>query len=328
MFITIRSLFKVFLVAIFLTMSLFVGNGLSQESYPNRPITMVCWSGAGGQQDVLTRTLCKAAEKELGQPIVVENKTGASGIIGVNFVLKSKPDGYTLGVATTSAYINLPHIKKTPFNVLTDITDIMTFTKVAHNLSVRADSPWNTFEDVIKFSKENPGKFKYGHVGIGSTQQVYMEMIAMKEGVKWTGIPFKGNTESVVACLGGHIDAVAAGPLDVVSFVKAKKLKLLLLLTDSRWPDFPDVPTVLEKGYDFFISNRMGFFGPKGMTDPVRQKLEDAFKKAMKDPSFIEMMNKFQLEIAYMSGKDYTGYWRSRYETMGRAIKALGIEEQ
>jgi tripartite-type tricarboxylate transporter receptor subunit TctC len=316
---------KMSITVTFLILGLFVGSGLSQESYPNRPVTVVAWAGAGGMMDVVARALCRVAEKELGQPIVVENRTGATGTIGINYVLKSKPDGYTLGVSATSAYIFSPHLRDTPYNVLTDSVDIIAYGKATHALCVKADAPWKTYEDIISYARKNPGKFTYSSSGVGSIHHITMERIAMKEGIKWTMVPFKGNMEAVAACLGGHIDAALGGPVDVNAFVKEGKLRMLLLLDDTRWPEFPDIPTVLEKGYDFFIASRYCIYGPSGIPDHVLQKLEAVFTKAAQDPSFIDIGRKFQMDTSYMSGKAYSQQWRSKYEESGKAIRALGL---
>jgi tripartite-type tricarboxylate transporter receptor subunit TctC len=321
------KLIKLVIVVIFL-FTIFVSNVLSQEVYPNRPITMVCNFGGGGMIDIVTRTICKVAEKELGQPIVNENKPGAGGAIGKNYVLRSKPDGYTLGVTTTGTYLVIPHMRKLPFDVLTDATDIIAVCKYNFGLAVKADAPWNTYEDLIAFVKKNPGKFKYACAGVGVTQHICMERIAMKEGIKWTQVPFKSGGESVMAALGGHTDAVVQGSIDELPHIKAGKLKLLLILSDSRWSDVPNVPHILEKGYNFYALSYVSFYGPKGVSEPIRQKMEDVFKKAMKDPSFMDVMKQFQVEPAYMSGKEYSAHWRSRYEEMGKVIKAIGLVEQ
>jgi len=325
MCIKIRNLLKVFFVVIFLVTALLFSNVLSQEVYPNRPITMVINFGAGGMMDVVTRIITKVAEKELGQPIVNENKAGAAGAIGKNFVLNSKPDGYTIGVTTTGTYLVIPHMRKVPFNVLTDVTDIIALCKYNFGLAVKADAPWKSYEDVIDYARKNPGKFRYACAGVGVTQHIAMERIAMKEGIKWTQVPFKSGGESVMACLGGHTDATVQGSLDELPHIKAGKLRLLLILSDSRWQDVPDVPHILEKGYNFYGMSFISFYGPKGLPENIRQRLEDVFKKAMDDSDFNNMLNKFQVAKSYLSGREYSALWRSNYDEMGQVIKALGL---
>ena len=298
--------------------------GISQEAYPTKPITMIIRTGAGGMADTMTRLICKGAEKELGQPIVCENKPGAGGVVGMSYVLKSKPDGYTLGASTTAPYINSPHMEKVPYNPLTDVTDVMVYFKYTHALCVKTDAPWNTFEDVLAYARKNPGKFTYASAGVGVTQHIVMERIAMKEGIKLSFVPFKSGTEPVVACLGGHVNAAAQGPADVVPHIQAGKLKVLLALNDNRWEIAPKVPTVLEK-YGFYGLSLQGVFGPKGMPEPIREKLQNVFKKAMSDPAYIEAAKTLNVVITYMGGKEYEKLWKSQYDEMGKIIRALGL---
>lgn len=304
-----------------------VGSAFPSEIYPSRPITMICGWGAGGMMDLSIRALCKASEKELGQPIIVENKAGAAGVIAKTYVAKAKPDGYTAGVTVTSTYIMQPHIRKTSYDPLSDITDIMTYARYVTGFAVRSDAPWNSIEDVIAYAKKNPGKFTYAHGGVGTTQHITMEWIAIKQGIKWTQVPFKSGPEAVAAALGGHTDGVTQGPADVLPHIKAGKLKMLLALNEARWPELPNVPTVLEK-FQFSILSYLGIYGPKGLPEPIRQKLENVFKNAMKDSSFIETLRQFQVEEAYLSGKDYSAKWRSQYQEMGKLLNTLGLVEK
>ncbi len=317
---------KVSSAAVLLIALMVFGLTPAQAAYPDHPITMVVWSTAG-MGDTVTRIVCKGAEKELGQPIIIETKPGAAGAIGINYVQQSKPDGYTIGMAVTSNYVINPHIRKVSYDVF-GITDILSVCKYNFGLVVRADAPWNTYEDVIAYAKKNPGKFTYACAGVGVTQHICMERIALKEGIKWTVVPFKSGGESVIACLGGHTDAVVQGSVDVLPHIKSGKLKMLLSLDGDRWPDFPNVPEIREKGYNFFAMSYISYLGPKGIADPIRQKLEDAFRKSMKEPAFTEVMDQYRVPAAFMSGKEYSALWRSQYDEMGKVVKALGLVEK
>jgi tripartite-type tricarboxylate transporter receptor subunit TctC len=322
-----RSSASVLFIVFFSISAWLAGAGLAQESYPNRAVTMVVPWGPGGMSDTITRTFAKAAEKILGQPIIVENKAGGGGSIGVNYALKAKPDGYTLGIPQTSAYIIHPHMKKLPYHPLTDAVDILPITDTLMGIGVRADAPWNTFEDVVAYARNNPGKFTYAHAGIGSVQHICMERIAMEEGIKWTQVPFKSGLESTVACLGGHTDAVAQTSIEMLPHLKAGKLKFLLSLSDERWPDYPTIPNVLARRYNFWAIAITGINAPRGLPEPILRKLEEGFIKARKDPAFRESMENFKVKICTMSGKEYSNLWRSKYDEMGRVIKILGIQE-
>jgi len=313
-------------IVILLITDLLVGNGLSQEKFPNRPITIIVMSGAG-MMDTLTRIIAKPVEKELGQPIIMENKPGPQPI-GMNYVVKSKPDGYTLGACVSSVFVIASHIRKVPYNILTDSMDITTYYKYNLSLAVRAEAPWNTFEDVLAYAKNNPGKFTYATGGVGVPQHILLERIAMKRGIKWTAVPFRSPAESVVACLGGHTDATTQSSVDILPHLKAGKLKLLVVLTDARWPAYPNVPTVLESGFDFCAFSYGSINVPNGVPEPIVKRLEDAFNKAKKDPIFLEALQKFGVQESPMGGKEYSAFWRSQYDEMGKVIQALGLQEK
>jgi tripartite-type tricarboxylate transporter receptor subunit TctC len=288
---------------------------------------MVSWTSAG-MGDVLRRAACVAAEKELGQPFVMEYMTGASGTIMMNYLVKAKPDGYNLGTLTTSVLLIGPHMRKTTYNTLTDFTDIITIAKYNFGLAVRSDAPWKTYEDVIAYARKNPGKFRFTCVGVGVTQHITMEQIAAKEGIKWTLVPFKSVGECMMATLGGHVDAIVQGSVDLLPQLQAGKLKMLLVLNDSRWPAVPGVPQIREKGYDFAATSYISFLGPKGLPEPIRQRLEDAFRKGMKSPSYVELLKKFQTEGSDMGGKEYSALWKSQYDDVGKVIKSLGLTQE
>jgi tripartite-type tricarboxylate transporter receptor subunit TctC len=281
-----------------------------------------------GMIDTVMRVLCKAAEKELGQPIMIENKAGAAGTIGTNYVLKAKPDGYTLGALGTGAYTIHPHLKKLAYDPLTEALDITTVIRYAFGIAVRKDAPWNSYEEIITYARNNPGKFTYATAGYGIPQHICMERIALKERIKWTLVPFKAGGESVIACLGGHTDATVQGPVDILPQVKAGKLKLLLAIDEKRWGALPQVPAILEKGYDFCTRTYFSVSAPKGVPENIVKKVEAAFNKAKKDPSYIQTLDTFMVDVGTMSGKEYSDWWKKEYYIMQEVVKTLGLEDR
>ena len=299
---------------------------MAQDAYPSRPIHVIV-GATPGALDTMTRNLFKAAEKELGQPVVIENKPGAGQALAFGVVTQAKPDGYTLGVTTTSLLTNVPHMIKAQFNVLTDAVDIMAFCRYSQVLAVGAQTPWQSFDELIAWARKNPGKFNYATSGTGNAMHIAMEQIAMQEGIEWLAIPYRGGGgDAVTAALGGVTQGVAQSPLEVGAHVKAGKLRPLLILTDSRVADFPDVPTILEKGYKFTASTYMSVYAPKGLPEPIRQKLEEVLRRAVQDPAYLNGAKTFGLEPVYMGGKDYTEYWRPKYDEMKKVITKLGLE--
>ncbi len=299
----------------------------SQQAYPNKPITVVLGTAPGSMMDNLTRIISKAAEKELGQPVIVENRAGAGGVIAKTYVVNSKPDGYILGATVTNTYIIQPQLRKVAYDPFTDVVDIMTFAEYNDAIAVRADSPWNTYEDVVAYAKANPGKFTYGHPGFGMMPHIVMESMSKKEGIQWQQVPFKNGPEAVNAVLGGHVNAAVAGSSDLIPQALAGKLKLLVIISGNRWSAVPNVPTIVEKGHDFYLLSYIGLFAPKGLPEPLRQKLEGAFRNAMKDRAFQDMLKNYSIEEAYLSGKDYSAKWKALYPPMGQVVKALGLQE-
>jgi tripartite-type tricarboxylate transporter receptor subunit TctC len=316
----------VLMVAVFMHPAFFGTEALLAADFPSKPITMIVWSTAG-MADTLSRVLANNAGKELGQPMLVENKPGAHGAIGINQILRSKPDGYTLGMVVTSNLIIDPHVQDLPYDIRS-ATDILAVCRYNFGLAVKADAPWNTFEELLAYAKKNPGKFTYATTGVGSSQHIAMEQIAMKEGIKWTHIPFKSGGAATIACLGGSTDAVVQGSVDILPHLRAGKFKMLVSLDGSRWPDFPNVPEITEKGYNCAAISYISYIGPKGIPEGIRQKLENALKKAMQDPSFEKIIDQYKVQSAFVGGKEYSRVWRSQYDEMGRVVKALGLAEK
>lgn len=324
----VKSISVVFFVAVVMCLFPYLSDSSAQEPFPTRPITILRPSTPGGQADVMLRIISKGAEKELGQPILIENKPGGGGIVAMTSVTKAKPDGYTLMDGSTSLFINVPHLQTVSFDAVTDFTQIIVDYKYTHGLAVRADSPFKTFEDIIAFARKNPGKFTYGSgPGPGTTQHIAMERIALTEGIRWKMVPFRSGSETTIACLGGHVDSAAQGPGDLVQYIKAGKLRLILQLNDQRWDVAPDVPTVLEK-YGFYGLAFHSIFGPKALPDRIVNILHDAFKKAAQDKSFIDACNTSAIDIKYMNGRDYDKVWKPEYEVMGKILKVMGLSKE
>jgi tripartite-type tricarboxylate transporter receptor subunit TctC len=324
----IKRWIKTFGLSVCLMTLISIGLGNSQERYPSRPVTVVVPYTAG-MADTVTRGICKVAEKTLGQPLVIENKAGGGGVVGTNYILKTEPDGYTIGITFTHIISSQPHFRKLPFNPLTDLVDICAIHPYETMLAVKSDAPWKTFDDVIAYARKNPGKFTYATAGVGSSQHIVLEMVAKAEGIQWTNIPFKGAAEAYLACLGGNTGGAASGgPPDVLPHIKAGTLRGILSLNNYRWPDLPDVPCMTDKGYDFYLLNILSFAGPKGLPEPIREKLENVFREATKDPSFIEWAKKVNAKIQFIPGKEYSQLWRKEYNRLGDTIKSLNIQEQ
>lgn len=299
----------------------------SQDNFPNRPITIIVGWTAGGGADSMTRLLARVASKELGQPIIVENRPGGASQLAATAVINAKPDGYTLGLGSASFFVIAPNIRKLPYDPIRDGTQILGFYTTLYGLVVRPDAPWKNWSEFKEYARQNPGKISYGTAGIGTMQHLTFERIAQKEGIKWVHVPFKGARETITSLLGGHIDAAIQGPTDVGPFVQAGKLKMLLALNDQRWEIAPDVPHILEAGYDFSTFSVGSIWGPKGLPESIRSKLETAMSKAMKTPDFIDGAKRLQQPWFQLGGKEYTKMLLDRFEGYKQTVKDLNLQE-
>ncbi|WP_374448686.1 tripartite tricarboxylate transporter substrate binding protein [Stella sp.] len=297
------------------------------DTYPAKPVTFIVPWPAGGSSDLTMRALAEAASKHLGQPIVVENRAGASGTAGPAVMAASaKPDGYTVAQMPITVF-RLPHMVKTAFDPAKDFTYILNVTGYTFGVVVKADAKWKTFGELIADAKANPGKISYGTPGAGTSLHITMEQIASMAGVKFTHVPFKGGAETNAAVLGGHVSAVADST-GWGSLVDAKELRLLVIWGKERSKRWPDVPTLKEAGFDLVSNSPFGIAGPKGMDPKVVARLHDAFKKGMEEPAYAEAMKKFDMEPSYMSTADYDRFARETIAEQAKLVEMLGLAKK
>jgi tripartite-type tricarboxylate transporter receptor subunit TctC len=296
----------------------------AQGAFPNRPITMIVPWPAGGSTDRHLRTLAEIAGKHLGQNVIVENKPGAGGTLGPStMALTAKPDGYTIA-QYPMGMLRIPHMQKVPWHPLNDFTHIIGVSGYTFGFTVKADSPYKTFNDYIEAARKNPGKVDYGSTGIGTSPHLLMEELAANAKVQLTHVPFKGNADLQQALLGGHVQAQSdATGWD--KFVDSGQMRLLVTFGEQRTKRWPDVPTAKDLGYGVVSSSPYGLVGPKGMEPAVVKTLHDAFKKAMDDPKHMEVLAQLNQEVWYRSGEDYAAWARETYARDKALIERLGL---
>jgi tripartite-type tricarboxylate transporter receptor subunit TctC len=301
----------------------FSATGAGAQEYPTKPITLVVPFPAGGATDQLMRALGDAASKHLGQPIIVDNRAGGGGAIGPGtMAVTAKPDGYTIAQIPVPVY-RLPLMQKTSWSA-GDFSYIIHLTGYTFMLVAGAQTNFKKWQDVIDYAKANPGKLTYGTSGTGGTPHLGTEMIAEKAGIKLTHVPFKGAAEADVALLGGHVMMIVGGTGNK-QHVDAGKAYFLNIWTATRAKQVPDVPTLQELGYPYVIDSSFGIAGPKGMDSKIVTKLHDAFKKAMEEPSVLEVMDRHQMVPNYKNTADYTKYIGEQVKFEGDLLKRLGL---
>ncbi|MFB3885447.1 MAG: Bug family tripartite tricarboxylate transporter substrate binding protein [Thermodesulfobacteriota bacterium] len=302
-------------------------SGYSQEDvakYPRRPITYIQPFSAGVPVDLAIRLISKEAEKFLGQPVVVLNKPGAVGTIGVAAIASSRPDGYTIGNTPHSPMFIVPYLEKLPYHPIKDLTMIMQFGGFNFGVIVKEDSPFKNFKDLIHFAQQNPKKLTYGTAGATSLQFIFMEKIAKMNGVQMTHIPFKSSADAQTGLLGGHIHFMV-GDFSP-SLIESRDLRLLMLFREERADEYPNTPILKDMGYDFPFPSFICVAGPKGLPEGIVKKLENAFTKAIKEPLFIKGMKEdLRLPIIYRNSKDLTAYVANNYAACERMLKDMGL---
>ena len=293
------------------------------QNFPNRPIKLICPWPASGSSDMVMRALADSATKVLGQQVIVENKPGASGMLGPNELVKAAPDGYTLSQLTIGV-ARLPHMQKMQFDPLRDFTYIACLTGYTFGIVVKADSPFKTVKDLVDYAKANPGKFSYGSTGNGTTPHLAVEEFASKAGIQLTHVPFKGSADGLQALLGGHINA-HSDATGWAPHVDSGALRLLATYGSKRTKRWPKVPTLNELGYDTVSDSPFGIGGPRGMDPAIVRKLQDAFKKTLSDPAVLAAFEKYDQPVIYMDSEAYTNFILTSYVKEKRTIERLGL---
>ena len=303
---------------------------VAQGAWPTRAITMVVPFPPGGLADLVARPVAEAMSRELGQPVVIENKAGAGGGIGMGLAAKAKPDGYTILMALSSLTV-IPEadtlLGRPPMFALNDLRPIARFTADPTVLAVRADTPWKTVKDFVEDAKKRPGAINYGSSGNYGTMHVPMEILSQNAGLKMTHIPFTGAGPAVVALLGGQIDAVSTGPATVLQQVKAGKLRVLAHWGISSLVALPDVPSLRDAGYTAEYAQWSGLFIPKDTPEPIAQRLRAAAKVAAQDAKVKEVILNAGSPVQYQDSPDFEKYVQADAARMSAVVKRIGKVE-
>jgi tripartite-type tricarboxylate transporter receptor subunit TctC len=316
--------------AIAVALAATAGLATAQATFPSKPITMVVPFPPGGLADIVGRPVAEAMSRDLGQPVVIENKGGAGGGIGMGLVAKAPPDGYTLVMALAS-YSVLPEadtiIGRSQMYSYQSLRPIARFTADPTVLAVRADAPWKTVKDFVDDAKKRPGAINYGSSGNYGTMHVPMEILAQTAGIKMTHIPFTGAGPAVVALLGGQIDAISSGPATVLQQVKAGKLRVLAHWGNGRLEAMPDVPSLKDSGYNAEYAQWSGLFVPSATPEPIVQRLRNAARAAGSDPKVKEVIGNAGSPVMFQDTPDFEKYVQSDVRRMGDVVRKIGKVE-
>lgn len=291
------------------------------QEYPTKPIEVIVGFAPGGGTDMIARTVADVAQKYVGQPLVVVNKPGASGIIGAQHVASAKPDGYTLLVAGGSETVSTPHFRSIPFSPVDDFEPIIRFMIERLNFYVKADSPWKSFQDLVADAKKNPDKYSFATAGVGGLHHSTMMVAAKRAGFSMTHVPYKGGAETLAALAGGHVQVAMASPNEAFALVEGGRVRPLATASITRSPTEPNTPTLRELGYDVYLENQKGFVFPKGTPAPIVQKLHDGLKKVFDDPQFKANADKLKLELSYLNPEEFRKAMKAMFVQIGESVK-------
>ena len=323
-----RFLLAVLAVFFLAVTGLATGQALAADAYPTRPIQVIVPFPPGGVADLVGRPFATALEKELKQPVVIVNKTGAGGAVGMQALAVSKPDGYSLMVALSSISV-MPEVDamfgRPPVYKLNDFAPIALLSADPTVLIVSSKSPWKTVADFVADAKKRPNEIKYSSSGIYGTMHVAMEMFAHAAGIKLRHIPTAGGGPALTALLGGHVDALSGGPNIAVAQMKAGTVRVLGGWGKERLPALADVPTLMELGYkdvEFYIWS--GFFAPAATPAPILKTLREATAKAVKAPEFKAAMEKMQTPIAYLDAPEFKKFWDEDADRLIKSVRNIG----
>ncbi|WP_406622788.1 Bug family tripartite tricarboxylate transporter substrate binding protein [Acidovorax sp. SDU_ACID1] len=305
----------------------FTGVAAQATDFPTQPVKLVVPWPAGGSTDVVLRAFATEAAASLGQPIVIENKPGVGGTLGPQIVARTaKPDGYTI-TQHSVAVIRMPYMQDVQYDAIKDFTPIIGLTGYTFGIVVNKDSPFKTWDDLVAYAKQHPGKVTYGSVGHGTSQHLATEAIAEKAGLKFQHIPYKGSSEVMSALLGGHID-FGVDSSGMAPHVDSGRMRLLITFGKERTKKWNTVPILNEYGYDLVFESPWGLAGPKGMPPEVVQKLHDAFKKALFSDNMKKVLASVDQPIVYLNPEDYGKFIVESNKEEGALMKRLGVAKK
>jgi len=301
---------------------------LALAQYPSRPVRVVIHFPAGGSTDLVARVLSQALTESMGQPFVVENRTGADGVIAAAAVMQSPPDGHTLFIATNTSMVQVPLLqKKPPYDPLTAFTPVSLVGRYTFLLVVTPSLGVNNFNEFIAYAKKSPGKINFSTYS-GASQLAYAQIVK-NAGVDMLRVPYKGEAPSVTDILGGTIHAVFATPTSSLSHIQSGRLKALAVTLPQRWPLLPEVPTTVEAGMppinvEFFAA----MFGPAGMPPEIAQRLSRELSGIMARPAIREQIDRQGFALAGSSPAELRGFIKSQLGAWARGFKEAGINPE
>jgi tripartite-type tricarboxylate transporter receptor subunit TctC len=297
-----------------------------QEGYPNKTVTIYCPWSAGGSTDLTGRMVANKMTEIFGEPVIVVNKTGGGSFVANAAVYKAAPDGYTFIANASSSIVLSPHLRKAPFEPL-ELTPIMSYGMYPFVLAVRADSPWQTIQELVAHARKNPGKVTLATSGPDAMENLAMFMLEEQENLEFKFVPFEGGAPAVAATLGGHVDAYI-GVGEPIPHIRDGSMRGLVTFLGSRMAGLPDIPTFLESGYDVRVESRLALYGPPNLPADIVAKIQDAAHQAMADKGFLKVAKVFEVTPSYLDSAQLKSFNEDLSTNIKKTLIRIGrIEE-
>lgn len=301
--------------------------GAMAADYPAGPVTIVVPYSAGGTTDTVARILAQGLGEELGQPFIIDNKPGTSGVIGSEYVSRAEPDGYTLLMGTISTHAtNAALFPKLPYDHLKDFTPLGLAASSANMLVVNPDVPADTLEELIALLKENPGKYSYGSNGVGTSQHLTAELFKSQTGVDVLHIPYKGSGSMILDVIAGNIDMSFDNLPTALVQTEANTVKGLAVTSAMPVPQAPDVPTVASVIPGFSSGSWQGLFAPVGLAKDRVEILENAMAKVLAQPETHARLEELGAKAGDITGPDFAGFVQNETDRWAKVVADAGIE--
>ena len=300
------------------------------QTWPVKPVRVIVPFPPGATLDIMTRLVSQKAAESTGQPFVVENRAGANGQIGSEFVAKSAPDGYTMLATTTSTHISAPFlVKKLPYDPRKDVTPITAAVDAVTVLAVNPSMPVNTARELVDYLKKYPGKVSYGSAGIGNAFHLIGEMFQSSQGVSLLHVPYKGIVQAVQETATAQVNMVFSAVNNVLPLMKSGKLKVLAVLNPQRWSSLPDVPTTSETLTGFIRPDSwFGFLGSANVPAPLLDRVNGELVKALKSPDLAPKFDAMGVIVIANTPAEFLKMYMNGFEVYGKIIKAAGIQPE
>ncbi len=305
------------------------GASLAADAYPTQPITLVNPYAAGGPADVLGRPLARELEKQLGKPVIVENKAGGGAAIGANFVARAKPDGYTLLLGTSAAHVVTPLMQRTAYDGIKDFAFVTIVANQPNMLVVRSSLPVSTLPELIALARKEPGKINYASAGPGSSPHLGGELFRQQAKVDIMHIPYSGAAPAINDLVGGQVDMAVLNLAASVQFIRSGKLKALAYANPKRSALFPDVPTLAEAGVSGAESaSWYSLAAPKGTPQAVLEKLNKAVQAVNQSPEYRKLMDAQGVELWTLTPQEATQYVEKDQLAMRKLVDSAGLTKK